>query len=453
MKDLLLKYNLIFISAFLIIFSSCSRKYKIPDGIAIRDYYVDGKIKELNDGGFEGIRSSIDQLETGKKLNIMLVHGMTTKTIYEFNGMVDNLGKFLNLTYRDSFIYNLHKTYGDGYQMDESPQVKITRFTDKKDGEKEIRFIYVHWSPATKKYKDRMIITEDSIDSNLRASLNEKLKRSVVDDGFGDVASLFDKQIQKKIFSAFEAALLLSYVPLGRTEVNLDEIEFTDEPNILISGSLGSKLTLEFLANYKTYQGGSGELLNKFNNNNELLLVSKMPSFHQDLVLKASSSPEDFTSKLASNLGSKTHKWYLLSNQLPLLDGVRFDFKELYDVDILGFLSLQTERITLASSIDLISFYDPNDLLGFRILGRNFYDQPYARKLYNIEIPVQCKKLKLLKLELANPAIAHSGSKHHPYVLYMISNGWNGDTSSLPKKKSDELFNIPINCQLFKGDF
>ena len=155
--------------------------------------------------------------------------------------------------------------------------------------------------------------------------------------------------------------------------------------------------------------------------------------------------------------------WYSFSNQLVLLDGISFDFgshafvrdlhKKYQDdlklrpdsllspsvsfpdlheaLEAFGSDKLSADTI-YAKHVQLTSFYDPNDFLGFK-LHDDFTINAKYNKANDVFIPVA--RVMWLDL-LANPGKAHRGAKENPFVLNIISKGWNGETSSLPSRRS-----------------
>ena len=432
-----------FLFALSVIFLFSCKTYKVPQNIEIESYVRNGEpiINENDIPKFQGIRDILDSMEDDQTLNAYVVHGMGTKYLEEFDSMLYLLSLYVGLTLEDSF------SICTGADPSNDPNLKFFFYNDNNSNRK-IKFTYIHWSPALWEYKN-FIDSADNVTN--RAKHNKTIKNLVVNDGFGDVTGMLDSTIQKKVFRAFEMAFLFQNIPVARfaslpdvqnAKVNIQYIrKNVRNPTVVISGSFGSKITFEYLSNYIS-------LLNK--GLNTLQDKSTFELYLKKGDVLTIENLKDFKgAEFANELEQTDYYWFLLSNQLPLLAGVDFEFFDLQDNKIKvpdnavsNFPNiLKQSRTNLVNRTKMVSFYDPNDLLGYRILAKDVYGNSYAKDLYNISIPVQCKKI----IGIANPLTAHSGAKHNAYLLYLMANGWDGKTP-LPNKNSSALKN-KVECK------
>ena len=123
--------------------------------------------------------------------------------------------------------------------------------------------------------------------------------------------------------------------------------------------------------------------------------------------------------------------WYLLSNQLALLQGIDFNFgieSGCEEESLAKALQLTRERIR--DNVNTCAFYDRNDLLGYMVPEKV---RDIELNPVNIMVPqVESSFLNIL----SNPDKAHRGARMDEYVSYIITHGWNGDPETLPHRST-----------------
>lgn len=407
--------------ALLLIIQSCSI-YRVPRSIKLTNK------EEHPDSKIIGIDTLLKRSDKG--INILMVHGMQTHEIDDYDPVVKRIAEYLEL----KFVWD--KRYSIGVNVLD-PNLKLYEY--EKDG-KRIRFTFINWSPATTAYKN--VIDESDAQKN-RAVINRKLKQSIINDGFGDVGAMSQPDVQEKVFKVFQLALSLMLVDRDQLVDHLDgaidlttgEVEFND--TVVISASLGSKITLEFLSHYAALLENQASFVDRFKSEQKL--------YNYDGIRNQICGIEQFSpakaAEFADSLKSVKYYWYMLSNQIVLLDGVTFNFgidKEIETKDSVGLMNMQQQY---EESLDMVSnnvcatsFFDPNDLLGFEIPSSGL--RSMSTVPFNVSIPVQ--RFSILGL-YANMKVAHTGSKEDPYVIHIIAKGWDGDSKSLPRHLTKKI--------------
>lgn len=423
-----------------------------------------------------GIKKQLEEAdkintEKGKytrDVNVVLVHGMGTARVSGYDLFMDLLAASLNLKYSYGRIFTTgyneecytYKSYYNLQKCNDNPNIVIRCYTN---GNTMLKFIFIHYSPATYDYKQAVKFADKNPvgTEKYSAAINENLELSLISDGLGDVAAIMKDEIKVKIFRAFEIANLL--IDVSHTDLeNLEDMNFSRRDHIkslksakwkhdfisdeqkkrhlstvkeikgltvdidpsfnksvtIISGSLGSKVTQAFYSAITDLYYSSKSLLPK----DDMILYAIDPiNIHNSIRLDYSSRFKNLPG-FANSIRQRNYNWFMLSNQLALLQGSSINMNSILS-DTTPYpspVSSKTESATGVTTVN--SFFDPNDLFGFRITESKI---PYinADTIRNIMVPVQQKIPKIKALSLANPLAAHSGSKYNPYVISIIANG------------------------------
>ncbi len=301
--------------------------------------------------------------------------------------------------------------------------IKVQIF--KKNGH-DLRFFYIHWSPITLPFKTWLA----RVDSNSkRQFINGALKKLVVTEGFSDITSYADREIRRDIHFLMAKALQLAHV---ETSILMDQSQSLDqaiatvsydtthhhESLIMISGSFGSKIMNDVLKNMP---------LNENFDSDPAALI------------------------LAQNVLHHKVQWYVLSNQLPLLDV--FDFSRPLPIDTIttdsvleaNVRKLQVDsgtygdatrellrmydnesqhdwikryKLYIASRQTLICFNDPNDLLGYKVPKRTFQGESRGDSVVDVQLS-NAKRY----LIVSRPDKAHTEAVNNDRLLKLIARG------------------------------
>jgi len=374
--------------------------------------YHDGNL--CSQSALHKVPGLISIIEESDYMDIYLVHGMTTHSEKYYNEFVSTIGN--KLGYHELVA----KDILSGKEAD-SPKLIYTIYKSKSTN-KYLRFFYVNWSPATQLYKERIASNyRSNIDKRTgirQAKFNRELKQTLIHDGFADITALLSPEIQKKIFCSFEWVVLLSSfhpsVFLDRTnEINLDakNIQKVSQKNkAIISGSFGTKLVQEFFRNYILQLNIDGNLMTDVS---DLTLYGQKKEF----VISNLDYIRNNIKSYVNGLDSMQYYWYSLSNQLVLLDAMRLNMHR-SNSDVKEQSDIISQR--LRSNTNLVSFHDPNDLLGFHIPGKDHFGNIYAKNVWNIVSPSASR----LFFSIANPNKAHTGSRTNESLISIICFGY-----------------------------
>lgn len=358
------------------------------------------------------ISQSLEKLGSGDRLNVLLIHGMGNHNPNTFDHFICKLAKELNLI--ELSTDNLYTQYSNDGLLNhkaDHPKLKIYDYVD--GMKRTVRFTSINWTPITLLYKHKLKLYDDHAE---RALLNRNIKHTVVNEGFGDVGAMADEERQIAFFRLLYTAILTTFLNNSDLEIgnlknqygtkkydsdNLDSSCLASNELVLISGSLGSKLVLEFL---ETFFMQSPTELEKFVSGMDLSIYDSEENLHLDL--------NEFNLGCADNiisyLQSFDYKWYLLSNQLSLLKGMNFHFG----------LQLPDNPSTLSPLVEICSFYDVNDFLGFKTYD-SLFQSLKPRHNENLKISYLLRPFNFIKF----PRKAHEGAKSNNKVIKIIANG------------------------------
>lgn len=525
MKTSYLTNFVIFISLPIVI-SSCSPLFRIKNKVKNTkcvSYYCDAKsIIDYDRPNVPGLRKSFQENDY---IDIYLVHGVQTKKIDSYDTFMYDIANRLGLHefHKEDFKNKLGKS---------NPQIRLLIFK-KKNEEKFLRFIYINWSPVSESYKQLIkgnYLKYVNSDKIKKAKFIEKnLKQKLMQDGVTDIMAMIDIDNRRRLYVAFETAILLSEInPIklkGSTNISFNYSDFDNRSvkKVVISGSFGSKLVQDCFDSYYEQIICNNGLISK---KEDRLLQSTERVINFKLEEDSDSEQIEF---YKSKLKGRDYDWYLMSNQLTLLDGVdyglpfdslncnypltdtensiennltqqfsvtrddiilklfdrndsngkllpskrsTFTDKKIYeelvaalkydplylkeqvfreivdeilengipnDLDSFGWrIHDQMEELvkqvrdstaTFTSRINMISFFDPNDILGFYVPKYDHYGDRYAYRIWNIVSP----STNIEIASMANPGDAHSDCWYNKAILAIICEGWDLNNKSLRK--------------------
>ena len=332
-------------------------------------------------------------------LNILLVHGMRSKSFDHFfpliNEIAGELGfnkwerkrrvriemvglndkpknKGLNprksekLGIRDTLVYirPLDNSFHEAnlrnsiYLIEYYKRAKETTTSSDKEVQK-LRFYNVHWSPIMDSVKGRLYTLDKDPG---RTKIAEHIKNQYFIELFGDQALYQGNKFEKEIIhTALESMRLIqarepfSWLDSDEWKKNLviDSIDLDkSSPVAFISGSLGSKIILDALSSSYT----DLDTLIDIDVGNKVESLKPIAKRSQVIL-------ENFRNRLSHI--------FMLSNQLPfyVLDNIRSD--TIYSKEMLDSLIHKNFkpfiREKTQNPIQIVSFYDPNDVFGYKL--------------------------------------------------------------------------------------
>ena len=334
---------------------------------------------------YTGLESIIAKADT---TNILLIHGIKSKSPYHFKFFREQLVKGLG-------DYNLDPTaidtiYGDAVSYTITDTIRplpgrVIKYSYhkffKRQQRKTIIFYDIHWAPATGSVKRYFRQHYDEPKQQTQSA--RYLKDVYLIDAFGDMALYLNEHYKKQIQKPFIEALK-----------NLN-----GENNVVIAGGFGSQILFDVLGSVKDANKFTALMCLKkeikekgLDNKNDLFKsvfknhpiryesdIYALNSFIDSLAtVPIKSRPQMIDEKLKqqkdkipSYADLKIENIFLLSNQLPFtsllsLKNNRTDNAKSY-TDNLYFDLMEYACRSGAKPLNIVSFYDSNDGFGYKL--------------------------------------------------------------------------------------
>lgn len=408
--------------------------------------------QKLEEGiDFEGLAESV---KSNKVTNVVTLHGMRTKPSTHFDEMADQLALKLGFDPDSKKVFLHRDTLSEGaenriYQDGLVKEIVFTKHHACLELRRVLRFYIIHWSDVTKKTKQWL--NNPTFHKN-NAKPGGLLRESIIIDGFADVSLAFGKSntdtlkdFKYILHHLIDKALKMTtkrpdtrHLPLGKLCGDpISHLRANQIPsNFIISGSLGSKIIFDHLF---------------------LEEIGKMEEGWK-------STKDGFVKNL--------HSVFMLTNQLPFIGlkqlNPQADLAAWQD-SIYNYGEADSIRLTLLRGnhkINIINFYDPNDVLNFKLpenapphfnmktvnvniaqgytlnnwklykllkqIDRLLIDGKYLRKNGNKRgfiLPHAVPLMNTPKCKTARPTyvlrldVAHSAAPEHPLILELMANG------------------------------
>ncbi|NOQ63365.1 MAG: hypothetical protein GQ582_02490 [Methyloprofundus sp.] len=374
----------------------------------LRECRVDGK-------SFGGMQQSFN--EASDSLKVLMVHGVGTHIPGYSTQFKEKLAAELQLPIKSS-RYKEIKLINHEFPDQDLGTLRITRLLSQ-DQSREMLFYELTWSAITNPEKAELKYDTSGAYSFRRAGVNQMLKEFSNDTSPDPMIYLGKSRNQ--ILTSFRGAfcwmigLEWDALPTGVTQecrINRDAAKYLESDEYaVVSHSLGSRIVMDGIHSIA-----------------EILAMRKEEG---QLQMGAAKFIETFQKKKIP--------FYLMSNQLPLLE-MGEDPTEItgqYAEYCVPGGSRYAER--LVNSTSIIAFSDPNDLLSYAIpqeFAQNHLDSRLCAEITNININV-AHVIDLFGMgKFANPLTAHTGYDSDDRVVSLIAHGIGGEsTSALVKDK------------------
>ena len=405
-----------------ILFSSClsTALRRVRDDIQLK---VEALQKARYHQEFSGLQELISASpENGQNLQVLLTHGMRRKETTHFDPLIQDLSLELGFIRASCETIHLNKKTPDDFLLGEGKIIKkVFMNYQSKD---TLTFYFVFWSPITEPAK---IALFESDKSPYRTHIARFAKQNYFTDVFAD-KSLYLGPAKDRVQQLFFTAL--NTIPKGK-------------PMVFMGGSLGSQIFYDFLYEHITtneaVKKALREIREQIDSETEEIddnSLSQIFAYHMsktstltsienevltrlgrvqdslETVLRTSSSDQyredckyaiekclqtaKIETKSAVNFLENIQKVYLLSNQLPFFNFLDVSPQNSRNPDSLtAFLYRKLEaleEVTLVQRkkpLEIISFHDPNDVLGYRlpspIPNSPLYNNPDI-KIVNVEL-------------------------------------------------------------------
>ncbi len=380
----------------------------VTEAILEKQTEEDTRRCEIRGDGFQGLKPHVEA--KGKKMKVLMVHGVGDHTPGYSTEFFEKLAKELNLNVTSRRFKNISLT--DPKHFDKQlGNLRVVRFLNKEQTQ-ELMFYELSWSEITRAEKQVLEYDNSGEYSFRRAEINDLLKKFSNDTGPDPIIYLGESR--EDILTAFSESFcwmsrggwddLPDNVHQPCDQLNVQSVQ--QDSFALISHSLGSRITIDGLQRIAAMLGADNSAQNQV---------------------------------LVDVLKNKQIPIYMMSNQLPMLQlgrklpavrNKRQDF-------CVEKGSKYHERILARTPI--IAFSDPNDLLSYAI-QHDFVDKYLDPRLCidvtNININVATVFDVFGMGKMANPMEAHIGYDTDDRVIALIAKGiGNPATADIVKQR------------------
>ncbi|HZY79283.1 MAG TPA: hypothetical protein VFE50_07165 [Cyclobacteriaceae bacterium] len=291
------------------------------------------------EGEFDGLREFIKT--TRDSANILLTHGLTDKSENHFDLLTERLATKLNLR-----LIKARTRIDSSDVMSNDPgnrclgfgRWKLFQWRFHNDSlNKPVNFYFVYWAPITKPAKDFIHAFNRT---EYRTQLSSQVKDSLFINIFGDLALYLNNDYKTQLRTAF-----------------LESFEHIRGPVAVLGGGFGIQLMFEAVA----FELGRAVV------SSPIVLQNANRGIKVDEVLEQG---KEKMGKRVYQSDYNIAKVFLLTNQMPFVSLLTLrpdDNPETQEHNDQVYEAVRNFCSLKKRSIDLISFYDPNDPFGYKL--------------------------------------------------------------------------------------
>ena len=363
----------------------------------LRECRIDGK-------RFGGMQGSFDLLNN--HLKVLMVHGVGTHIPGYSTEFQEKLATELGLDAMSSH-YKEIQLYNKEYPEQALGILRIRRLLDS-NRTREMLFYELTWSSITSPEKEKLKYDTSGEYSFRRAEVNQMLK-VFSNDTSPDPMIYLGKRSQDIILASFRTAFCWmvgrdwdSLPSESQDLCTVDQAVVEQLPGdefAIISHSLGSQIVMDGMKSIASRVGK-----NKIKEG----------------------GPSKTESDFITGFQIKSIPFYLMSNQLPLLEMGAEPSEVINQHAAYCEPSGEHYDKRLVEKTSIIAFSDPNDLLSYAIpqkFGQHRLDSRLCAEITNININV-AHVIDLFGMgKFANPLTAHTGYDSDDRVIALIANG------------------------------
>lgn len=367
----------------------------------LRECRVDGK-------KFGGMQGSFDQ--SSHALKVLMVHGVGTHIPGYSTQFQEKLAAELHLPIRSSHYKEMHLVDKE-YPEKDLGVLRVRRLLDEEKN-REILFYELTWSAITNPEKEKLKYDTSGAYSFRRAEVNQMLK--VFSNDTSPDPMIYLGKSKEEILASFRAAFCwmigrdwgaLPDFSEKQCEIDQNAINFLpSDEYAIVSHSLGSRIVMD-----------------------------GMHSIAQRMAQTSDGGLTQLKANLIEGFQQKSIPFYLMSNQLPLLEMGEEPASVInQQVDYCNAEGINYQH-RLVNKTSIIAFSDPNDLLSYAIpqhFALHNLDSRLCAEITNVNINV-AHVIDLFGMgEFANPLTAHTGYDSDDRVVALIANGIGNDNTS-----------------------
>lgn len=353
--------------------------------------------------GFEGLEQSLK--EPGSTSHVIIVHGMGESNPGYSCGLVTFVSKELGLRQTSpAESIELHNA------PNHPPSFIVVRTFGDANIPNRLRTYEVTWASITGALKHHLDYDSTDAKRRRRAVVNRLLKKNLMNDRLADpviyLGALGEdikcpvKYLLSKLFDREQTSQ--TCVPDDPNHKPLSIMQFTGTQRIsFITYSLGSRVTYDSI----------GEVLGHSNSTSSTLEFVVSPRV-------------------------KLHAFYMLANQLPLLELAQRNPFHTNTFEALGVAGLQS-----GDRFSVVAFNDPNDLLSYD-LPEEFAAANPSVHFVNLSMPLA----RYLSVGVVNPLGAHTNHDSNRVVQDLLMRGASVPDTEGVLRRSPAIWTRKLNC-------
>ncbi|OQK18348.1 hypothetical protein AU255_11185 [Methyloprofundus sedimenti] len=356
---------------------------------------------KINGKSFPGMQNSLEM--PGDTVKVLMVHGVGTHVPGYSTQFQEKLAAELNLTVKSSRYKEINLV--DTEFPDTKLGILRVRRLLNEDQSQEMLFYELTWSAITNPEKEKIKYDTSGEYSYDRAEVNQMLKQFSNDTSPDPM--IYQGKSHDEMLASFRKAFCWmvgrNWGDLPETSndncvINKQAIKYLpDDEYAIVSHSLGSRIVMD----------GMQSIANR---------VSKV----------ANGDPTSIESQFIKGFQRKQIPFYLMSNQLPLLEMGQKPPEVINQKDQYCIPGSEHYEQRLVDKTSIMAFSDPNDLLSYAIpqqFVQSHLDSRLCAEVTNININVAPVIDMFGMGSFANPLTAHTGYDSDDRVVALIAKG------------------------------
>lgn len=361
----------------------------------------DLRVCKISGKSFAGMQSSLEL--PGDTVKVLMVHGVGTHVPGYSSEFKEKLAKELGLTAKSS-RYREIKLVNKEFPKKDLGVLRIRRLLNE-DRSQEMLFYELTWSNITNPEKEKIKYDTSGEYSYDRAEVNQMLKQFSNDTSPDPMVYLGNQH--EEMLASFRTAFCwmvgrdwhdLPEVSSDQCVIDKQAVKYLPEDEYaIVSHSLGSRIVMD----------GMQSIANR---------VTKI----------ANGDPTSAESQFIKGFQQKRIPFYLMSNQLPLLEMGQNPPAVINQKDQYCIPGSEHYDQRLVNKTSIMAFSDPNDLLSYAIsqqFVQSHLDSRLCAEVTNININVAHVIDMFGMGSFANPMEAHIGYDSDDRVVALIVKG------------------------------
>lgn len=365
----------------------------------LRECKIEGK-------RFGGMQNSFEQVN--HSLKVLMVHGVGTHIPGYSTEFQEKLAAELNLTAISSRYKEIHLV-DKAFPEQDLGTLRIRRLLGDIRSQ-EMLFYELTWSAITNPEKEKLRYDTSGAYAFRRAEVNQMLKQ-FSNDTSPDPMIYLGKS-REQILASFRTAFCWmvgrewAELPDSSSEqcvIDQKAVEYLpNDEYAVVSHSLGSRIVMDGMQSIATRVA------------------------HVNAEASTDETSRDVTAGFIEGFQHKRIPFYLMSNQLPLLEMGENPPKVINQQDEYCLPGSDKYNQRLVDQTSIIAFSDPNDLLSYAIpqqFSQDHIDSRLCADITNININI-AHVMDLFGMgKFANPLTAHTGYDSDDRVVALIAKG------------------------------